>query len=229
MRILFISFFVFCYGASAQQHPSSDTISDPSKTLQQLKNKIEKKGGTAELYCLIAENYFELEKFDSVIYYSNLCIESLSKSKNDQLLSRAFFVKGRAQYFLDDKGKAETNWREGLRLAEKEKAAELIPMFTSYLGAIYLDLAYVKNNPAYYITADSFFKIGYTQLVKLQALQSEHGLRSLRLMATSMHFQKKYDSADSYYQKYPGLSWRSKLLCTHAQRNRKTQRSHQLY
>lgn len=201
-----ITFFFITATAFAQSYQQYDTIANPEIALQQLHSSIKKYGPTPELYCLVAEKHFEIEKFDSVTFFANRSIELLAKNPNNKLLSKALFVKGRAQYFLDDKAKAEINWRQGLQLAEKENAAELIPMFTSYLGAIYLDLAYVKNNAAFYFTADSFFTIGYRQLIKLKALQSEHGLRSLRLMATSLHFQKKYDSAAYYYEKVIPLS-----------------------
>jgi len=116
------------------------------------------------------------------------------------------YLKGRAQYLLDDKAKAEENWKQGLQLAIQENDYNGTISIAPGLGAIYLDQGYLKNNKANYKAADSVFSIAYQIILHNDSLVTNNGLRTLRLMATSLHFQKKYDSANFYYKKVIDLS-----------------------
>lgn len=191
----------------AQSYSEFDTITDHQKAVRLLQNAVAGNASNPELYNRIAQRKIFLSEYDSSIFYCNRSIGLLTKSGNKRLLIRALHMKGIAQYYLDDKAKAETNWREALPMAMQENDYERIVKIASNLGAIYLDDVYLKrNNISNYQIADSFFSIAYRELRAKDSLASDQGLRTLRLMATSMHFQKKYDSAGYYYEKIITLS-----------------------
>lgn len=200
MRNLFFLILFFSGAASAQQYKQYDTITDPAIALQKLYTVLVADAANPELYNMIAQRKIQIEEYDSCIFYSNKSIEFLAKSGNSKLLIRALHHKGTAQYFLDDKSKADSNWRQALQLAVEENDYAEITGISPGLGAIYLDRGYLKNNDAIFKTADSIFAIGYKQLIARDSLITLQGQRTLRLMATSLHFQKKYDSAAVYYK-----------------------------
>ena len=206
MRFLLIIFF-FSGTVNAQHYKQYDTISDAALAAQKLQAALTKDAANPELLCLIAQKKNLLGEYDSSVFYCNKAIQLLTRSKNDSLLAVALHIKGIAQYYLDDKMKAEANWRQALALATQVKDYERIIKLASNLGAIYLDQVYLKQNKIdNFQIADSFFAIAYHQLVVRDSLASTQGLRTLRLMATSLHFQKKYDSAGYYYKKVIALS-----------------------
>lgn len=192
--------------AAGQRYAAIDTITDHQQALQQLKVTLSTNKKDPELFYSIANRQLLLSAYDSCIYYCNEGISLLSRNPDNRLLIKILHTKGNAQYYLDDKHKAEANWREALRLAltdDKERAAKL----AGNLGAIYLDESYADrkqfNN---YPVADSFFRIAYQTLQSIDSLSSKHGVQVMRLMATSFHFQKRYDSADLYYNNVIRLS-----------------------
>ncbi len=188
--------------AAGQQYQQLDTIADPAVALQKMHSALLKDPSNPELCCIIAQKKLLLGEFDSSIFYCNKSIALLTKGGNKKLLIRALHTKGNAQYYLDDKAKAEANYREALQLAMQENEHERTIKLASNLGAIYLDDVYIhRKEIRNFIIADSFFGIAYSQLKAQDSLGSDQGLRTMRLMATSLHFQKKYDSADYYYQK----------------------------
>jgi len=202
MRYILLLLLVTCNAAIAQQYKQFDTIADHAVAIQKMQSILTKDAANPDLLCLIAQRKILAGEFDSSIFYCNKCIELLTRSANNKILIRALHTKGNAQYYLDDKAKAETNWREALKLALQENDHERIVKLSSNLGAIYLDEVYANAKDMHnFITADSFFAIAYQQLKAQDSLASDQGLRTMRLMATSLHFQKKYDSADYYYQK----------------------------
>jgi len=201
-----ILFIVWPVLAPAQQQTVYDTITDHQQALQQLRQAISKTGNDPALLYEVANRKLLLSEYDSSIYYCNQGISILTRKPDNRLLIKILHTKGNAQYYLDDKHKAEANWREALRLAlteDKERAAKL----ASNLGAIYLDESYTDrkqfNN---YPVADSFFRIAYQTLQSIDSLSSKQGVQVMRLMATSFHFQKRYDSADRYYNNVIRLS-----------------------
>ena len=192
----------FSASAYAQTSKQYDTITDPAIAVQKLHFAISKDVTNSELYYLIGQRKFYLQEYDSCIFYSNKSIELLTKFKNNKILIQALHIKGSAQYYLDDKIKAETNWRQALQLAMQENEFEKITKLATNIGAIYLDRAYLKDrNSQLFNIADSFFAISYNKLKAKDSLGSAHGLLTQRLMATSLQFQKKYDSANYYYKK----------------------------
>jgi signal transduction histidine kinase len=202
IRSLFIILVFTGTAASGQQYRQLDTIADPSIAIQKAHAAIAKDPSNAELYAIIGQRKVLLGEFDSSIYYCNKSIALLTKSGSNKILIRALHAKGNAQYYLDDKAKAEDNYRQALQLALQEKDHERTIKLASNLGAIYLDEFYMnRKNINNFNIADSFFGIAYRQLKAQDSLGSDQGLRTMRLMATSLHFQKKYDSADYYYQK----------------------------
>lgn len=207
MRYLLLVLFFFSGAANAQLYKQYDTIADPNVALQKLHSAVAKDAVNPELYCLIAQRKIQIQEYDSCIFYCNKSIELLTKTKNNKLIIWALHTKGIAHYYLDDKPKAEENWRQALPLAIQENEYDRITKLASNLGAIYLDEVYLRRNNIHsFNIADSFFAIAYNELKAKDSLASEHGLRTLRLMATSLHFQKKYDSADYYYKKVISLS-----------------------
>lgn len=202
MRCIFIIVIFACFTAAGQQYKQLDTIADPAVAVQKIHTALAKDPSSAELNCLLGQRKVLLGEFDSCIFYCNKSIALLTKSGNNKILIRALHAKGNAQYYLDDKAKAEVNYREALQLALQENDHERTVKLASNLGAIYLDDVYTnRKNINNFNTADSFFGIAYRQLKAQDSLGSDQGLRTMRLMATSLHFQKKYDSADYYYQK----------------------------
>lgn len=188
--------------ANGQRYSHLDTIADNAMAIKKMQAALIKDAASAELYCLIGQRKILVSEFDSAIYYCNKGIELLIKLPDNKMLIRALHQKGNAQYYLDDKPRAEANWREALRLAMQEKDGLRTIKLASNLGAIYLDEVYAKNKAGHhFIVADSFFAIAYHELKEQDSLDSDQGLRTMRLMATSLHFQKKYDSADYYYKK----------------------------
>lgn len=207
MRCLIVLLLLLSAGVAAQTNTQYDTISNPTVALQKLYPALSKNSTDADLNFLIAERKVQLYEWDSCIYYCNKAIETLVKTPNKKILLRALHTKGIAQYYLDDKLKAEANWRQGLQLALEENDYDRITRLASNLGAVYLDDVYRKRkNIQNFIIADSFFAIAYRQLQLKDSLGSQQGLKTLRLMATSLQFQKKYDSANYYYQKVITLS-----------------------
>lgn len=193
--------------AAAQPYNQYDSIGNTAAALQKLYAASAKDAGNPELYNLIAQRKMQLQEYDSCIFYCNKSIGLLAKNPNNVLLVRVLHIKGNAQYYLDDKDKAEANWREGLRLAIQENDYTRTVKLASNLGAIHLDEVYLNRKDIHnFNIADSFFKIAYHELQAKDSLASDQGLRTLRLIATSLHFQKKYDSADYYYSKVIRLS-----------------------
>ncbi|MGB4844596.1 MAG: hypothetical protein WBP16_09035, partial [Ferruginibacter sp.] len=192
--------------AQAQQYKQYDTIADPAVALQKLQNALSNDAANPELYNLIAKKKIALQEYESGISFCNKSIELLTKNNNNKQLITALYLKGRAQYLLDDKAKAEENWKQGLQLALQENDYTGTISIAPGLGAIYLDQGYLKNNTANFKAADSIFSIAYQEILRNDSLVTNNGLRTLRLMATSLHFQKKYDSANFYYKKVIDLS-----------------------
>lgn len=186
----------------AQQPAVFDTIQNPETAIARLQQALKQNGKDANLFCQLAERKNQISQYDSAIYYSNQCVQLLLTNKNNLLLARTLHAKGNAQYYLDDKIKAEENWRQSLQLSMAEKDSTRIIKLASNLGAIYLDRAYVgRADKQSFKTADSFLTISYTELKRIKQSETMQGLLTLRLIATSFHFQKKYDSADVYYRK----------------------------
>ncbi len=207
MRCLCLFLLLLSHSLCAQNYIQYDTIGDPSTALQKLKTAVIKDAGNAELYFRIADKYFQLQHYDSCITNCNQSISLLAKSVNNNLLANVLLIKGRAQYYLDDKEQADANWRQGLALAQQEKNGFLIAKLATNAGVIYLDETYLKRNNIHgFHLADSFLLIAYKQLKADDSLSGEQGLRTQRLMATSLHFQKKYDSASAFYEKIISLS-----------------------
>jgi signal transduction histidine kinase len=198
--------FILFYTVYAQQYKQYDTITDPVIASQKLQDALSKEAANPELYNLIAKKKIELQEYESGISFCNKTIELLTKNKNDKQLITALYLKGRAQYLLDDKAKAEENWKQGLSLALQEKDYNGTISIAPGLGAIYLDQGYLKKNVANFKAADSIFSIAYKEILLNDSLVTNNGLRTIRLMATSLHFQKKYDSANFYYKKVIELS-----------------------
>ncbi len=207
MRYILALLLFFSRDAYAQKYKQFDTIADPATALKKLEAVLANDKSNPELHCLVAQKKFLLGDYDSCIFYSNKSIELLTKSTDTKLLALVLLVKGKAQYYLDDKSRAEANWRQGLQLCIKDNNHETSAKLATNLGAIYLDEIYLKrkgiNN---FKTADSFFAIAYNDLIKSDSLVSEQGFKTLRLMATSLQFQKKYDSANYYYKQIIELS-----------------------
>ncbi len=202
MRSLLTVLLFACITASGQRYSHLDTIADHAMAIKKMQSALLKDATCAELYCLIGQRKILVSEFDSAIYYCNKSIELLIKLPDNKMLIRALHQKGIAQYYLDDKPRAEANWREALRLAMQEKDRIRTVKLASNLGAIYLDEVYAKKKVLqHFMVADSFFAIAYHELKEQDSLNSDQGLRTMRLMATSLHFQKKYDSADYYYKK----------------------------
>ena len=191
---------------AAQRYAAYDTITDHQKALQQLRAVLVSNSKDPELFYTIANRQLLASAYDSCINYCNQGISLLSRNPDNRLLIKILHTKGNAQYYLDDKHKAEANWREALTLAltdDKERAAKL----ASNLGAIYLDESYMaRKDFKNYPVADSFLRIAYQTLQSIDSLSSKHGVQVMRLMATSFHFQKKYDSADLFYNNVIRLS-----------------------
>jgi len=206
MRCLLVFFLFACTAAHAQQYRQLDTIADPAAALQKLQAALAKDAASPELLNLVAKRKIELQEYESGISYCNKSIGLLTKNKNNKQLITALYLKGRAQYLLDDKAKAEENWKQGLQLAMQENDYNGTISIAPSLGAIYLDQGYLKNNAANFKAADSVFSIAYQEILHNDSLVTYNGLRTLRLMATSLHFQKKYDSANFYYKKVIDLS-----------------------
>ena len=207
MRYTLLLILLFSASAFAQTSKQYDTITDPVIAVQKLHFAISKDVTNSELYYLIGQRKFYLQEYDSCIFYSNKSIELLTKFKNNKILIQALHIKGSAQYYLDDKIKAETNWRQALQLAMQENEFEKITKLATNIGATYLDRAYLKDrNSQLFNIADSFLAISYNKLKAKDSLGSSHGLLTQRLMATSLQFQKKYDSANYYYKKVIELS-----------------------
>lgn len=201
-RCFLIVLLLFCFVAGGQQYKQWDTITDNAIAIKKMQAALVKDAANPALCCMIAQRMILSGQFDSCILYCNKSIELLTKSPNNNMLLRALHTKGNAQYYLDDKLKAEANWREALKLAMAENDHERTVKVASNLGAIYLDEVYAKKKLTHhFLVADSFFAIAYRELKTHDSLTSDQGLRTLRLMATSLHFQKKYDSADYYYKK----------------------------
>jgi signal transduction histidine kinase len=207
MRYALLPILFFSAAAYGQTSKQYDTITDPAIAVQKLHSALAKDVTNPELYYLIGQRKFYLQEYDSCIFYCNKSIELLTKSKNNKIMIQALHFKGGAQYYLDDKVQAEANWRQALQLAMQENEEERIPKLATNIGAIYLDKAYLKDkSPNLFKIADSFFAISHTILKAKDSLGSAHGLLTQRLMATSLQFQKKYDSANYYYEKVIELS-----------------------
>jgi signal transduction histidine kinase len=206
MRYFLLQLVFLFHTASAQQYKHLDTITNPEIALSELYKALLKDPSNPELFIYTAQRKLQKSEYDSCIFYCNGSIELLTKKADNVLLIKALHTKGIAQYYLDDKQKAEENWRQALQLATINNEWERIIKLSSNLGAIYLDKAYHTNNTTVFSTADSFFRIAHTQLKAKDSLASEQGFKTLRLMATSLQFQKKYDSANYYYEKVISLS-----------------------
>ncbi len=208
MRRLLLLFLFFLQGPTfAQRYAAYDSIADPRKALQQLEALLEKDGPGPDIYYRIAQRKMQAQAYDSSISFCNKALELLSQVRNDHLLIRTLHLKGNAQYYLDDKKKADDNWRQGLLIALQRNDYEPITKIASNLGGLYLDEVYLeRNNIRSFAVADSFFSIAYQLQKSKDSLGSDQGLRTMRLMATSLHLQKKYDKADYYYKKVISLS-----------------------
>ena len=125
MRYLLLIFF-FSGNLNAQHYKQYDTITDAALAAQKLQTALTKDAANPELHCLIAQKKNLLGQFDSGIFYCNKGIQLLTKIKNDSLLAVALHIKGVAQYYLDDKLKAEANWRQALAIAVQVKDYERI-------------------------------------------------------------------------------------------------------
>ncbi len=193
--------------AAGQRYGAYDTIADHQQALQQLRTEMTRNSNDPELYYTVANRQLLLAAYDSCIYYCNKGISLLSRQPDNRLLIRILHTKGNAQYYLDDKHKAEANWREALQLAIGENEQDRVARLASNIGAIYLDESYaVRKEIKNYPIADSFLTIAYRALQSRDSLGSKHGTQVMRLMATSFHFQKKYDSADYYYNRVINVS-----------------------
>ena len=208
MKWVLIVWCMLSTAAFAQQYQPQDSMAPANVALQQLPTpKKVQQPSEPQLLCFKAQQKLQLQQYDSSIYFCNQAIALLAKQPDNKLLVAALHCKGNAQYYLDDHKKAETNWRQALTLALKENEYDAITKIASNLGAVYLDDEYLhRSSMARFATADSFFAIAYAQLQSKDSLASAQGLRTLRLMATSLHLQKKYDSADHYYKKVISLS-----------------------
>jgi tetratricopeptide (TPR) repeat protein len=109
--LLFSSLFLNT--AHGQQYRQYDTIADQALALQKLQNALSKDAANPELYNLIAKKMIALQDYESGISICNKSIELLTKNKNNTQLITALYLKGQAQYLLDDKSKAEENWKQG--------------------------------------------------------------------------------------------------------------------
>ena len=136
MRYTLLLILFFSASAYAQTSKQYDTITDPAIAVQKLHFAISKDVTNSELYYLIGQRKFYLQEYDSCIFYSNKSIELLTKFKNNKILIQALHIKGSAQYYLDDKIKAETNWRQALQLAMQENEFEKITKLATNIGAI---------------------------------------------------------------------------------------------
>lgn len=207
MRFLAILILIYSTALYAQPSTKYDSFIDPSTTLQKRIASLSKNISDPELYCLLGQSKFEAGEYDSAIFYCNKSIQLLTKNKNNKHLIQALHIKGNAQYYLDDKVKAEENWRSALQTAILEKDTERANKLCTNIGALYLDEVYLNRNKTLnFKTADSFFAISFNAHNLDGTLSSEHGLLTLRLMATSLQFQHKYDSAHHYYEKVIELS-----------------------
>ncbi len=205
----YLLFFVCLHSSVSfgQLFKPYESMADAATAIRLLQTEAGKQAANPEWHLLIGQKKLQLQAYDSAIFYCNQSIALLARTPNDILLIRALQAKGTAQYYLDDPGKAEANWREALQLALKLDQYEAITKLASNLGAVYLDEEYLeRKNIAGFHTADSFFAIAYQRQLARDSLASEQGLRTLRLMATSLHLQKKYDSADAKYRKVIALS-----------------------
>jgi signal transduction histidine kinase len=219
MRYLLLLIIFFTTAVYAQKYKHLEAIGNHNEALNKLFAALKKDRDNPELFCQIAERNLLLEKYDSAILFCNKAIEYLTKNKNITLLSRAYHIKGNTQYNLDDKKNTEENWRMSLSLSQSANDLTRAAKLSSNLAAIYLDRAYTNDNPhlnkQYYAIADSFFSLAKKNLILTDSLTSKHGLLTLRLIATSFHFQKKYDSAEYYYQKVIRLSKEKKNMVTY--------------
>lgn len=219
MRYLLLLIIFFTTAVYAQKYKNLEAIGNHNEALNKLFAALKKDRDNPELFCQIAERNLLLEKYDSAILFCNKAIEYLTKNKNIALLSRAYHIKGNTQYNLDDKKNTEENWRMSLSLSQSANDLTRAAKLSSNLAAIYLDRAYTNDNPhlnkQYYAIADSFFSLANKNLILTDSLTSKHGLLTLRLIATSFHFQKKYDSAEYYYQKVIRLSKEKKNMVTY--------------
>ena len=123
MRYLLLIFF-FTGNVNAQKYKQYDTITDAALAAQKLQTALTKDAANPELHCLIAQKKNLLGEYDSSVFYCNKAIQLLTRSKNDSLLAVALHIKGIAQYYLDDKMKAEANWRQALALATQVRSEE---------------------------------------------------------------------------------------------------------
>jgi signal transduction histidine kinase len=207
MRYLFLLILFSSTAACAQKYKQFDTIADPAIAVQTLQTALKNDIQNPELNCIIAQNKLLIGEYDSCIFYCNKSIELLTKHKNNSVLLKALHAKGNAQYYLDDRVKAAVNWRQALQLAIEENDYERINKLTTNIGATYLDEIFLKEKGyRNFKIADSFFAISYKNLKAKDSLASNHGLLTLRLMATSLQYQNKHDSANYYYKKVIELS-----------------------
>ncbi|HRI23972.1 MAG TPA: ATP-binding protein [Ferruginibacter sp.] len=206
-RCFFLLLLFYPGTTNAQQYKNLDAIADPVAASQKIHAELAKDPGNPEWYCLLAVKKRMLSEYDSCIFYSNKCIDLLTKKPNNKLLIIALDNKGASQYNLDDKHKADTNWRQALQIAIRENDYAATTTLATSLGAIYLDERYLTDKNIHtFSIADSFFAIAYKEYKAKDSLASYQGLRTLRLMATSLQFQKKYDSANYYYRQVLSLS-----------------------
>jgi signal transduction histidine kinase len=205
--IAFCIWLLLSIDCVAQQYTYIDTIANAKDAITALHTTIAEVPNAPELYYLLAKKMRLLPMHDSTIYYCNKAITLLTKNSNDSLLLQCIHIKGTAQYYLDDKLNAETNWRQALQLAIQQKNNNEIAGLASNIGAICLEEINLHNRSknAFKI-ADSFFTIAYTSLQSSDSLSTNQGFLTQRLMATSLQNQQKHDSANFYYKQIIALS-----------------------
>lgn len=208
MRSSLIAVMVLLGGwAHAQNNKGRVDSPLPAAASAPLHNHLQKDPSNPLWYYLLAQQKLQAGDYDSCILYCNRSMELLASRPNDTLLAKALHAKGNAQYYLDDKEKAESNWRLALQSARRVKDMDRVIKLSSNLGAVYLDEFYTTKKDIHsFAIADSFLAIAYNALEAADSLYTPQGLLTLRLMATSLHFQKKYEQADIYYKKVIALA-----------------------
>jgi signal transduction histidine kinase len=207
MRNLIFVLLLISSTSFAQKYQQIDTIADVQLAIKKFHAAIAKEPNDPELYLLLAKKKRLAKENDSTIFYCNKAIALLAVKPNDSLWVIGLHIKGTAQYYLDDKLKAEANWGKGLPIAIKNNFTSEIVSLSSNVAAIILEeIDSKRRSTKNYKTADSLFQIAYKNLKKSNTLSTDQGFLTQRLMATSLQYQHKNDSANFYYEQIIALS-----------------------
>jgi signal transduction histidine kinase len=93
----------------------------------------------------LAETFYELRSFDSTLHYANLGLNISKNTKNDSLIAMFYRFKGNCFYHFQDKEKARSFYKQGLRKIEGKNYTILEADLITNLAIIDIDAVKIED------------------------------------------------------------------------------------